>query len=149
MLIATPTDWLRRNFLIEEDDKLVAAIEGSLLQQRASATVGTATYSLYRETLLRATYVITRGGQVVARARPQSMFNPRFDVTWGEQTLVLRRLSFWLPTFGVFKGYEQIGTVRRLGFLHRGAAIDGASSLPLEIRVFLLWISLMTWRRNQ
>ncbi|MGH7602898.1 MAG: hypothetical protein ACRENK_02750 [Gemmatimonadaceae bacterium] len=149
MLIATPTDWLRRNHLIEEDGKLVAEIDGSAWQEQASATVGTATYALYRETLFTATYVIRRAGQVVARARRQSIFSPQFDVTWGEQTLVLRRLSIWLPTFGVFKGYEQIGTIKRLGFLYRRGTVDGASSLPLEIRVFLLWIALMTWRRSQ
>jgi hypothetical protein len=149
MLIATPTDWLRRNYLIEEDGKLVAEIDGSPWQEQASATVGTTTYALSRESVFRASYVIRRAGQVVARGRMQSIFSPLFDVSWGEQTLLLRRLSIWLPTFGVFKGYEQIGTVKRLGFFYRRGTVEGAASVPLEIRVFLLWIALMTWRRNQ
>lgn len=39
MLIATPTDWLRRNHLFEEDDKLVAELDGSATNGKGHANV--------------------------------------------------------------------------------------------------------------
>jgi hypothetical protein len=149
MLTATPTNWLRRSYLIEEDDKLVADVDGAMLVERATATVGSAKYALYRETLFSGTYVLERGTHVVARAYRRSMFRTSFDVVWGDKTLALRKLSIWRPTYGVFENDEQIGTVKPVGFLSQRGTLDGASSLSLEIRVFLLWIALMMWKRNQ
>ncbi|MGH7652832.1 MAG: hypothetical protein ACREMS_13475 [Gemmatimonadaceae bacterium] len=148
MLIATPTGWLSRNILIEENTRLVAEIDGSPWGQRASATVGKATYALYRETLFKANYVMERGGQVVVRANSSSTFGSQFDVAWADHNIVLRRLSLWTQTFGLFKNDEQLGTVRPTGIFKRRGTVEGASSIPLEVRVFLVWVALMTWRRQ-
>ncbi|HZE08362.1 MAG TPA: hypothetical protein VE110_06345 [Gemmatimonadaceae bacterium] len=148
MVTASTTSWLRRSFLIEEDGKLVGEIDGAGWIERAAATVGKSTYAFYRETLFKANYVMERDGQIVARAKNLSLFAPRFDVTWEDHTLLLRKLSLWTQTFGLFESDLQIGTVRPVGIFRRSATLEGASSVPLDIRVFLVWVVFMTWKRQ-
>jgi hypothetical protein len=148
MLIAAPTNWPWSNYLVEEDGSIVAEIEGAMWREQAAATVGKQTFAFYREGIFTANYVMQRGGQIAANAQKPGVLNARLDVTWGDRSVTVRKNSIWTQTFAVTSDGSQIGIIRPAGVFKRRGIFDGASEIPLEIRVFVLWIVLMMWKRQ-
>jgi hypothetical protein len=148
VLLASVTNWLSRDFLLEDEGKFVGAIDGSVWREQATAILGTTTYALYREGVLRGSYIIERARQVIAYAHKTDVFRARFEVASGNQTFVLRKTSVWRQTFEVSRDGEQIGIIKPVGIFKRRGILDGAPSISLEVRVFLVWIALMMWRRQ-
>lgn len=148
MIEAVPRGWFSNSFRLQQPHGTVAEIDVSNWREKAEFDVQGGHYRLYREGFASGAFVLERDGQVVARALKPSAFRSRFEVQLGGRTLDLRRAA-WSSNFGLFDGERQVGSIRRAGILTRRALIDLPDDWPLAAQVFVFWLVLVIWIRDQ
>ena len=73
MLEAVPTDFLSRNFRLEQESKLVGQLDPSMWRCKATLDLEEGTYNLYREKLLGGDYLLEHNGTSVPRGQDQRL----------------------------------------------------------------------------
>jgi hypothetical protein len=147
MLEAIPASILSNDYRLEDDGKLVGAIETSLWRETAQLELEDGTYNLHRATVTSGEFVAERQGKIFARAAKTSYWRHDFDVELGNRRLTLRATR-WKRAYGVFDSDKQIGTVAPTTLIGRRAIIDLPASWSVLDRAFLLWLCLIMWRRQ-
>ena len=148
MLEAIPTNLFASTIRLQQKDQLVGEVDISPWREKARAELPEATYELRREGFCTGDFLLERDGNVVARASKPSLFQCSFDVVLPNRVVTFRRLSLWTRRFGLFDGEQQIGSVYPLGHLTRRSNIDLPPDWPLASRVFVFWLALLSWRRQ-
>jgi hypothetical protein len=148
MLEAIPTDIFATNFRLQQQNKLLGEVDTSVWRSKARLELEEGTYELYREGTFGGDFLLERNGNVVARATKPSALQNRFEVELPNRYLVLRKLSVFSRRFGLFDGEKQIGSIYPLGIFARRANIDLPADWPLATRIFLFWLALLMWKRQ-
>lgn len=157
MLAATPTSLLSRNFTLSADGRLLGRLDQASFRERATVTLDGTPYTFSHHRLQRA-YTLEVAGREVARARREGLVRRIFEVTAdggaaGASPLALRlqqrrSLLSLSHRFDVSDGRDVVATIRRPNLFGRRAQADFPPSIPLPVQVFLLWIALMMWKRD-
>jgi hypothetical protein len=148
MLEAVPTDFLSRNFRLEQESKLVGQLDPSMWRCKATLDLEEGTYNLYREKLLGGDYLLEHNGTIVARAVRTNVFRSKYAVQIGNRVLEFKKLSWTTRKFGLFDGDQQIGGIYPRGIFTRRAKIDLPGDWPLANRVFMFWLALLMWKQD-
>ena len=149
MLEAIPKNILSTRFRFQQENQLLGELDNSIWRENAQVELKDGTYVLYREGRFSGYFLIEHNGRLVARASKPSALKNTFEVEVAGRLLVLRQLSIWKRRFGLFVGDKQIGSVYPRRVLSRHAHIDVPGDLPLPIRVFLFWLVLVVWKRQE
>jgi hypothetical protein len=145
---AVPKGWFSNGFRLQQAHGTVAELNVSGWKEKAEFDIAGGQYRLYREGWASGAFVLESNGKVVARAMKPSAFKARFQVEVGGRTFDLRRTT-WSSSFGLFEGDRQVGSVRRAGMLTRRAVIELPDAWPLAAQVFVFWLALVMWNREQ
>jgi hypothetical protein len=149
ILEAIPKSIFSYNFHLQQENRPLGEVESSIWREKARLELQDGTYLLYRERYFSGDFVLERNGTIVARAsKPSALYNT-FELELPDRRLVLRKLSVWSRSFGVFDGEKQIGSIYPLGAFTRRTNIDLPGDWPLPIRGFLFWLVLIIWKRQQ
>jgi hypothetical protein len=117
--------------------------------EKGAFAIDGATYRVYREALLSGPFVLEGQGGVVARAEKPSVFRREFVIRHAGHEYTLRPRSLWQRAFVLFDGSREIGSVAPKSAMTRKAAADLPDDLPLPVRAFIVWLTLISWRRAQ
>lgn len=142
-----PLRWYSWDFDLLEGTRRRAHLDLSAWREKGVLSVDGINHRVYREGAL-GDFVIARDGFVIARAIKPSAFSSTFSVAWGGREYTLRRKSLWQRGFVLLDGETEIGSVERSSWLSRDATIDLPTSWPLPIRVFVIWLALIMWKRD-
>mgnify|MGYP001765852159 CR=1 FL=1 len=82
-----------------------------------------------------------------ARAAPLHAFSRGFTLCCGERRFVLRSPSAWFREIRLLECDQVIGTAVPEGVWSSRAHFDLPETLPLELRLFVIWLALVAWRR--
>ena len=93
-------------------------------------------------------FVIARDGLVLATATKPSAFRSSFTISWNGREYTLRKESIFSRGFALLDGEQQIGSVAPNSWWTRDAAVDLPNTWPLPIRVFVIWLALIIWKRD-
>jgi hypothetical protein len=148
MLTAVPKAWLSSDFAIRSDHGPVTEVELAWFREAGSFALGGRAYQVYREPGF-GPFALAAEGMIVARAEKPSAFRDRFVVSYDGAEHVLERVSVWRRAFALYDGDPLIGTMEPAGAFSREARIDLPDRLPLAVRIFLVWLMLITWRRGE
>jgi hypothetical protein len=149
MLIATPKRWFSWDFEVHEGGgQPVGDVRVSAWRERGAVTVGGTEYPVTREGVVGA-FTLAGAGGVLARAMKPSAFHRAFTLEYDGKEYVLKATSAWGRGFALLDGEVQIGAVRPARALGRQARVDLPEDMPLEVRLFVLWLTLMLWKRQQ
>jgi hypothetical protein len=148
MLAARPLGIFSRDFVIEADGQQVALLDVSRWKEAGEITIGSKPFKLYREGFVREAFVLEEVGQPVARAIKFSAFRSRFDLELEAGHYSLQRDSAFARSFSVVQNGEVVGRVRRSGLFTRNAVIDLPSAWSAPIQVFVFWLVLVIWNRE-
>jgi hypothetical protein len=144
---AVPTGWFSWNFTLAEGDRSLATIESSWWRERGSLSVEGTTYRVYRESLL-GDFVLEKSGEVVARATKMSVFRREFVVTYRGREYTLRAHAPFRRAFLLLAGDERLGAITPDGMFSRNSEVDFPPDLPLELKAFLVWLTVLLWKRD-
>lgn len=149
MLLAVPRGFFARRYEFVDGPRPVARLDLATLRERGELRVGRDRYEVGREGIMRGRFYLRRRGTTVATAVKRSALHRSFEVSVDETTYELRAASAFLRTFLLSKGPRQVGRVRPAGAFTRKVRIELPSELPLEVRLFMTWLVLILWKREE
>ena len=148
MLEAIPTNLFSKSVRLQQNDELVGEVDLSHWREKARLELPDGTYTLRREGFCSGDYLLERDGSVIARAAKPSVFKCTFEVELPNRQFTFRKPSIWNRRFTLFDGDRQIGSVYPTGMFRRRSNIDLPSDLPLATRIFVYWLALISWKRQ-
>jgi hypothetical protein len=150
MLQIEPLRWFSWDFSVGRDGREVAALDISWWRERGALVIDGVSYAVVREGLVSSDFRMTGpDGRVVATASKPSLFRRRFDVVAGSHTVTLQARSAWGRTMDVLLDGRPAGTVTPAGMWTRRASADLPDTLPRPVQVFILWLVLLLWKRDE
>jgi hypothetical protein len=137
-----------REYTLSRGDVEIGRIDFGGIRQPASIVIGDATFLPVRDGVLRKTFHLDRNGARLASAAPAGATFRRFTVQAGARTYTLA-VSSWLGrAFALTDNGAPVGTIARTGFFTAKCRAELPDDLPLELQAFLIWLVLITWRRQ-
>ncbi|HKE87943.1 MAG TPA: hypothetical protein VKB50_29510 [Vicinamibacterales bacterium] len=143
-----PLNWYSWNFDLLEGTRRLARLDLSSWRERGVLSVEGINHRVYREGAASGDFVVARDGLVLARATKPSAFRAQFVVSWNGREYTLRRESIWRRTFVLLDGDTKIGSLVKDSAWKRNATIELPKTWPLPIRVFVIWLALIIWKRD-
>ncbi len=127
----------------------MALLEADRMREAGRLILEEAVYPVYREGVFFGSFVLEHeDGAVLATAEKPSLFARRFDVEHDGSTYVLRMASRLRRRFVLIEGDREIGAIRPAHLFSRSALADLPDDLPLAVRIFMIWLVLLLWKRD-
>jgi hypothetical protein len=127
----------------------VARVDLSNWRETAKLEVGGERYEARRKGWRSKEFVLERnGGQAVAMVEQPSAWKGRFVFEHGGNRYELEKETARKSTFVVRReGVGQVGSVGSEGAFKREWTAELPEELPLEAKVFIVWLVVLLWKR--
>ena len=146
MLTAIPKAWFSWDFTVLEGAQPVADIDVSWWRESGSLRVQGTSYQVYREGVMSGAFILESAGTVLARAEKPSAFRRLFLLEHAGRQYTLRS-AFW-GRFLLSDDSREIGSLSRESIFMRRARVDLPEDLPLSVRIFIVWLAVIMWKRD-
>jgi hypothetical protein len=149
MLSAVPKHWFSWDFAIQDATRHpVAEVRLSSWRERGAVSVQGVEHRVSRHGVLRGAFVLERGGSVLARAEKPSAFRREFQIEHDGKQYTLKARSIWRRERVLYDGDKEIGAVVPEGLFNRRARVELPDDLPLVLRLFVVWLTMLLWKRD-
>ncbi len=148
MLKAIPNHWFSWDFTVMEGSQSVADIDVSSWREKGLLTVQGVTYEVYREGLMSGAFILESAGSVLARAEKPSAFRRSFIIEHVGRQYTLCATSAFRREFLLSEDSREIGSLSPEGIFTRRTRVDLPEELPLPVKVFIIWLSIILWKRE-
>lgn len=148
-MTAEPQGVIVRRYSIMAEGAPVCEISFPAFGPAIASPIAEQLYRLRRTGVLRERFTLepaNTGAQAVASATQRDPLRREFAVEVGARRLTLRAASPLRSEYLLLEGEQSIGAVRPAGALRQGVEADLPDDLPLEARIFIIWIVLLLWR---
>lgn len=147
MLRAIPTHICARRFSIRDGDQEVAELSIGWFSETGTATAEGRAMQLRREHVAGGAFELEVGGTLIAKAYKPSLFRNRFELDFGNVRIILERESLLGFAFVIRRGRDVLGRIERPNVFTREAEIDLPDEWPIPLKLFVIWLVLIIWRR--
>jgi len=137
-----------RHYTLTRDGAEIGQIDCGGVRQPATLTVGGATYNPVSEGALRPKFHLDAGGTRIANVELAGTLFRRFVVHAGAKTCTLKVASWFGRSFVLTENDVEVGRIARSGFFTARCRAELPNDLPLPVQAFLIWLVLITWRRQ-
>lgn len=149
MLRAVPDGWLSWNFTIFDEHRTIAKIDLAWMREAGELHLEGSNYRVCREGLLSGSFVIEKEGLVLARAEKPSTLIRSYKVHYNNKSFILEAASALQRKFVLREGGQTIGSVRPEGAFTKKAIIDLPEDIAMPVRIFMVWLTLIMWKRDE
>jgi hypothetical protein len=126
----------------------IGQIDCGGMRQPATLTVGGASYNPVSEGVLRTKFHLDAGGVRIADVEPAGTYFRRFIVHAGAKTYTLKVASWFGRNFVLTENDVEVGRIARTGLFTARCRAELPDDMPLPVQAFLIWLVLITWRRQ-
>lgn len=137
-----------RRYRITQAGVAVGEIDSRGMRQRATITIGGATYTAAREGMISGAYYLEANGHRLASAVNASAFKGGFIVQADGRTITLARASAFGRAYALTENGTRIGTIAPQGFFSRKSKAELPDDLAPELKAFLIWLVILIWQRQ-
>ena len=148
MLTATPKTWFSWDFTIMDGPRAVGEIDTSSWREKGVLTVQGVDYRVYREGVISGDFMLASTESILARAKKASAFRRSFIIEHGGKVYTLRAKSAFRRAFELLDGNREVGSLSPRGIFTRRATVDLPADLPLFLKVFIIWLAVVLWKRE-
>jgi hypothetical protein len=151
MLRAVPDGWFSYNFTVfDRAGTPVARADLSNWRETAKIVIGGTRYEAHSKGWTGKEFVLEKeDGRVVAVAQKPSVWSNRFVFEHAGNRYELKKESVWGSAFVLWRdGAGSVGSVRSKGFFKREWIANLPEELPLEVRMFVVWLMVILWKRG-
>ncbi len=148
MLELVPHNILSWDFNVLRDGFPVAVIDVSWFREKGMLTVDGVEYPVYREHLMSGAFILEHNGMHLARAEKPSALFRCFLVQHAGQTYTLKAETAVFRKFVLLDNDREVGSITPEGPIIRNAMVDFPDTLPLPVQVFLIWLTVILWKRQ-
>jgi len=146
----TPKHLFVWDFVVRDDrGQEIGEVRLSAWRERGSVVAGGLEYRISRERAVGTVFVLEGAGSAMARAEKGSAFRRAFAVVHGGKEYALRARSAWRREMVLFDDGAEIGSVAPERAWGRRARVDLPEGFPLELGLFIIWLSLVLWKRQE
>ena len=146
MLKAVPKSWFSWGFTVLDGAQPIANIDISCWSEKGTLLVLGLPYKVYREGMMSGTFLLESDGTILARAVKPSAFSRSFIVEHAGRKLALR--STFFGRYRLLEGDREIGSISPETICFRRANVNLPEDLPLPVRLFILWLVILLWKRD-
>jgi len=147
-LEAKPKAWWSWTFRVVDDGKEIAEISFACMREAGTLQLADSTYRFYRQGAFRGQFILERNGHVIAYAEKPSALVRSFNVYYGAKIYTLEAESIFRRKFVLREAGSEIGSIAPQRACYRDARIDLPETLLLPVRLFMLWLTLLLWKRD-
>ena len=148
MLRAVPDSWFSWDFTIFDDNKAIAKLDLAWVREAGELSLEGANYKVFREGLVSGAFILEKEGSVLASAGKTSVLVRSFNLEYNGTSYTLEAESMMLRKFVLRTGGKTIGSVRPETAFTRRAIIDLPIDIALPVRIFMVWLILIIWKRD-
>ena len=148
MLSAVPDGWFSWGFTIFDDHKAIAQIDLAWMREAGELYLDGSNYRVFREGLLSGAFILEKEGRMLARAEKPSALIRSFKVEYNDKIYTLEAESALRRKFVLRRGGQTVGSVRPENAFTRRAIIDLPVDIALPVRIFMVWLTLVMWKRD-
>ena len=148
MLTAIPRHMLSWGFSLTDGKTSLADIKISSWREKGELTISGVPYRVYRKGPLIGSFVLESRGTVIARAYKPSVFSRRMTVEFDKTRYELKPVSIFARKFHLLSGKTVVGKLFPTRWYSRRMHIDLSESIPLPVRTFIVWLTLLIWKRD-
>jgi len=157
MLTIIPKAWYSWDFSVVDGDRQLASMDLSSWREKGILTIEGVKHRVYREGAMSGDFVLERDGTVLARGTKPSAFFSTLIVAHQGREYRLEKKSVWRRAFVLLAcGLGEAGSAREkeIGSLvpanawTRKASVDLPKDWPLPVRVFVIWLAIIMWKRE-
>jgi hypothetical protein len=146
----TQKRWFVWDFAVRDDrGQEVGQVRLSAWRERGYVVAGGLEYRISRERAVGTSFVLEGAGSALARAEKRSAFRRAFAIAHGGNEYTLRARSAWRREMVLFDDEVEIGGVAPERAWGRRARADLPQGLPLEFKLFVVWLALVLWKRQE
>jgi hypothetical protein len=146
MLKVIPHHWFTWNCDIVENQAIVGSIDFSVWGEAGHLKIQDEQFSTYREQ--GSFYLADQRHCVAIATKPNPLFR-QFFIKHGEARYELQATSASGRKFVVQEYGQVVGEIYPTHALTRGAIVDLPDSIPLAVRLFMVWLVITLWKRQQ
>lgn len=148
MLTATPRHWFTWDYAVSAGTEHLGDIDVSWWRERGMLTLGGQHYEVYRERPLGGDFILESEGTVLARAEKPSALRRRLVIHADGARYELRPRDLFTRTFDLHGESGIMGSLSASGVFSRRVKVDLPDTLPLPLRVFVVWLTVVLWKRD-
>jgi hypothetical protein len=148
MLTARPKNWFSWDYTVALGNQHVADIDVSWWREKGTLAVAGQRYEVHRERPLMGKFILGMNGTVVATAEKPSSLTRRFIIEHDSRRYELKPRNWLSRTFQLHEGSSVVGSLSAPGLLSRRMNVDLPETLPLPVRVFVMWLTVILWKRE-
>jgi hypothetical protein len=93
-------------------------------------------------------FVLSSRGSVLARAQKPSAFRRTFIIAHGDKHYRLQAKSAFRRAFELRDGDRVVGSLSPRDMFTRRMAADLPETLPLPLKLFMMWLAVIMWKRE-
>jgi hypothetical protein len=143
-LQVVPTSPGSGKFTVLEGSRTLGEIVLHFWPEEGSLIVDGVSYNLYREKPQPCGFILEGRRGAIARAEQPSIFRREFVIRHDGREYTLRPKSAFGRKFILLERGRQVGSITPKSLFTRKAEADLPGELPPRIRLFILWLPLMT-----
>lgn len=145
-----PTNWYDWKFRVTDGSQSVANLTVSGWCEQGALNIGASAYRINRESWMSGAFILEREDTVLARAEKPSFFRREFVIYHRDREYLLRPESLFRRAFVLLDSSQHVvGSITPKTAFTRTAAADLPDVLPLPVRMFIVWLTMLSWRRQQ
>jgi hypothetical protein len=149
MLKVIPHHWFTWNCGIVENRAIVGSIDFSIWGEAGELKIQDESFRAYRESADSSNFYLADQQRCVAiAAKPNPLFR-QFFIRQGETRYELQATSALGRKFIVQEYGQVVGSIYPVHAFTRQAIVDLPESIPLSLRLFMVWLVLTLWRRQK
>ncbi|MEO5822170.1 MAG: hypothetical protein ABIT71_16825 [Vicinamibacteraceae bacterium] len=142
--------WFSWDFTVSRDGRRLAELDISCWRERGVLSVDGASYAITREGFMSGDFRLTGpDNRVIASASKPSLLRRRFEIVHGGRTWTLQPRSAWGRAMTLLVDGRDAGAITPAGAWTRRASASLPDTLPLPVQVFIVWLAVLLWKRDQ
>lgn len=149
MLRAIPKNLFAQKYEIFKGDERVAAVDLAWLREAGTVEIAGTHYTIGRTGLISGSFFLKKYEDTIVSAVKSSAFSRSFVIGIGGNSYTLGAASVFSRRFVLRKGPSDVGEIRPAHWFTRKVVAELPIDIPLEIQVFLIWLVIILWRRQE
>jgi hypothetical protein len=149
MLVTIPRHWFTWNCEVLENSTHIGSIEFAGWGEAGELITTGSFYKVYREGPLSPNFILEEHGNTIAIAEKPNPFVRLFLVNYAGIQYELKAESPFFRKFILQETGQTIGSIKPEHAFTSRAIVDLPTFIPLAVRLFMVWLVLLLWRRQQ
>jgi hypothetical protein len=149
MLRTIPNHWFTWNCEVLENAVPVASINFAAWGEAGELIVQGSRYRVYRESPLSGNFILEENGNRITSAKKPNPLFRAFFLEYAGRQYELKAQSPFGRTFVLQEHGQTIGSICPEHAFTRKAILDLPARIPLAVRIFMVWLVMILWRRQQ